>query len=171
VTAARASAHAAVLRLADIDSDALAELLLRFGLSLHSVALAHEIPGSYWGEDEAGLIGAKLYARPDTPLHSILHEASHWITCSPERRASLHTDAADNQLEENASCFLQIILSDYVPGFGRTRALEDMDAWGYSFRLGHAAAWFNDDAIEEKAWLIRHHIVCAQLRPSFRVRG
>ena len=124
----------AVLRLRDVDAKHIAELLQRFGLKLTTVLADKPIPGSFWGDDEAGLIGAALFARSDTPLHSILHEACHWITCAPGRRAALHTDAADTQDEENATCYLQILLSDYIPGFGRARGLKDMDAWGYTYR-------------------------------------
>ena len=56
---------------------ALAILLERYGLDLRLVAPEEVIPGSYWGESEAGVIGARVYARLDTPLHSVLHEAAH----------------------------------------------------------------------------------------------
>jgi hypothetical protein len=134
-------------------------LLARFGMVLQLIPAQSAIPGSYWGDDEAGLISNTLYARADTPLHSILHEASHWITCSPEKRAILDTDAADNQDEENATCYLQLLLADHLPGFGRARAFTDMDAWGYSFRLGSAARWFNEDASAERAWLKTYGLI------------
>jgi hypothetical protein len=35
----------------------------------------------------------------------------------------------------------------------------DMDEWGYSFRLGSAAAWFEQDAKDARAWLIRHGLL------------
>lgn len=108
------------------------------------------IPGSYWGESEAGIIGSRIYARADTPLHSLLHEAGHLILMPPERRAGVHTDAADSQYDEDATCYLQILLACGLPGFGSDRAIADMDAWGYSFRLGSAGAWFLHDA--EDAW-------------------
>jgi hypothetical protein len=68
-----------VLRLENIEHEALAELLSRFGLALHQCPTGDPIPGSYWGDDEAGLRANQLYARPDSPLHSILHEAAHYI--------------------------------------------------------------------------------------------
>ncbi len=160
----------AVLRLGDVDAQQVTNLLQRFGLTLTPVVAGNPIPGSFWGDDEAGLIGAALFARGDTPLHSILHEACHWITCTPKRRAVLHTDAADTQDEENATCFLQILLSDHIPGFGRARGLKDMDAWGYSFRLGSAARWFRDDAQAEREWLQRFKLIDARERVRFRVR-
>jgi hypothetical protein len=163
--------HADVMRLRDVPLDGVCKLLGRFGLALEQVDDQLEIPGSYWGEDEAGLIANKLYARTDTPLHSILHEACHWITCSPERRETLHTDAADNQAEENATCYLQIILADELPGFGRLTALRDMDRWGYSFRLGSAQAWFEQDATEELRWLQQHGLLDTSGAPNFVVRS
>jgi len=62
-----------------IDRLSLELLLDRYGLALHMVAPDEVIPGSYWGEREAGLIGAKIFARLDTPLHSVLHESAHFI--------------------------------------------------------------------------------------------
>jgi hypothetical protein len=160
-----------VIRLRDLGSSGVAALLLRFGLTLELLADGAEIPGSYWGECEAGLIGDRLYARPDTPLHSILHEACHWITCTPQRRAAAHTDAADTEDEEGATCYLQIVLADDLPGFGRERALIDMDAWGYSFRLGSAKAWFEQDAEDARAWLLAEGLIDADGRCDYRVRG
>ncbi len=76
-----------------IDRLSLELLLNRYGLELRLVAPEEVIPGSYWGEREAGLIGAKIFARLDTPLHSVLHESAHFICMTPERRAGLDTDA------------------------------------------------------------------------------
>ncbi len=160
----------AVLRLRDIDASTVAALLSRFGLRMSVLGDAAEIPGSYWGDCEAGLIGEQLYARADTPLHSILHEACHWITCSPERRETLHTDAADTEAEEGATCYLQIVLADDIPEFGRERALVDMDAWGYSFRLGSARAWFEQDAEDARSWLLGEQLLDAAGRCRYRVR-
>lgn len=160
----------AVLRLRDIDASSVAALLSRFGLQMSVLDEGAEIPGSYWGECEAGLIGERLYARGDTPLHSILHEACHWITCTPERRANMHTDAADTEAEEGATCYLQIILADDIPGFGRECALIDMDAWGYSFRLGTAKAWFDRDAEDARAWLQAAGLIDSLGNSLYRVR-
>lgn len=159
-----------VLRLADLGCAAVRALLAHFGLELVLLDAGTEIPGSYWGECEAGLIGARLYARPDTPLHSILHEACHWITCTPERRAQMHTNAADTEEEEGASCYLQILLGALLPGFGCARALADMDAWGYSFRLGSAGAWFERDAEDARAWLLEHGLITTEGEVSYRLR-
>ena len=125
-----------VLRLADIGWSAPTVLLHRFGLHLRRVAAGEPIPGSYWGECEAGIIGEQVYARDDTPVHSLLHEACHLIVLPPERRAQVHTDASDSVAEEDATCFLQIVLSNLLPGVGQIRLMQDMDCWGYTFRLG-----------------------------------
>jgi hypothetical protein len=145
---------AAVLTLREVAQDAVADLLHAFGLRLVVVADDAVIPGSYWGEREAGLVGCDVHARADTPLHSILHEACHLIVMPPERRTHVHTDATDSVAEENAACYLQIVLADRIPGFGRDRALADMDAWGYTFRLGTARAWFERDAEDARAFLV-----------------
>lgn len=148
-----------VLRLADIGWSAPAELLHRFGLRLHRVAAGEPIPGSYWGECEAGIIGEQVYARDDTPVHSVLHEACHLIVLPPERRALVHTDATDSVAEEDATCFLQIVLSDQLAGVGRIRLMQDMDRWGYTYRLGSTRAWFEQDAEDARAWLIERALL------------
>lgn len=139
------------------------ELLLdRYGLQLQLVAPEEIIPGSYWGEREAGLIGATVFARLDTPLHSVLHESAHYICMTPERRAGLDTDAGGDDAEEEAVCYLQLILADLLPGVGRERMCRDMDGWGYTFRFGSAAAWFENDAADARDWLIRHELLDLQ---------
>ena len=142
-----------VLRLADIDFDAPTALLAGRGLELVRVDDNQPIPGSFWGEPEAGVIASRVYARADTPVHSLLHEACHLLVADPGRRASIHTDASDSLEEEDATCYLQIVLAGELRGFGRERALADMDAWGYSFRLGSARAWFEQDAEDARAFL------------------
>ena len=143
-----------MLRLADIDADAVAALLARHELRLQRVARDAPIPGSYWGEPEAGVIGGVVHAREDTPVHSVLHEACHLIVLPPDRRAAVHTDASDSIAEEDATCYLQIVLADALPGVGRERLMRDMDEWGYTFRLGSTRAWFEHDAGEARAWLL-----------------
>jgi hypothetical protein len=143
----------AVLTLADIGFEAPSALLARHGLRLAPVPPGEPIPGSYWGECEAGLVGTTVHARPDTPVHSLLHEACHLLVMPPERRAAVHTDATDSVPEEDAACYLQILLADQLPGVGRDRLMADMDAWGYSFRLGSARAWFERDAEDALAFL------------------
>ena len=142
-----------MLTLADIGLAPLAALLDAFALELQLVDPGEAIPGSYWGEPEAGLIGHTLYARADTPVHSLLHEACHSIVAAPERRACIHTDASDSIAEEDAACCLQILLADRIPGVGSPRLMRDMDDWGYTFRLGSARAWFERDAEDARAWL------------------
>jgi hypothetical protein len=142
-----------LLTLADIAFDDVVALLARHGLALVRVAEGAPIPGSYWGPPEAGVIGANIYARSDTPVHSVLHETCHLIVAPQDRRIQIHTDASDSQAEEDAACYLQIVLGDALPGVGRERVMDDMDAWGYTFRLGSARAWFERDAEDARAWL------------------
>ncbi|THD08049.1 hypothetical protein [Rhodanobacter lindaniclasticus] len=142
-----------VLRMADVGFDAPAALLDRFGLQLRHVAPGEAIPGSFWGDEEAGIIGTTVYARDDTPVHSLLHEAGHLIVLPANRRPDVHTDATDSIEEEDATCYLQIVLADGLPGVGRERLMRDMDAWGYSFRLGSTRAWFEHDAENARDFL------------------
>jgi hypothetical protein len=142
-----------VLTLADIAIPDVVTLLARHDLQFQLVADGEAIPGSYWGECEAGLVGATVHARADTPVHSLLHEAGHLIVLPPARRPGVHTDATDCQHEEDAVCLLQALLGDELPGVGRARVWADMDAWGYTFRLGSARAYFDEDADAAWAWL------------------
>lgn len=146
-------------------------LLGRYALELRVVPGDTPIPGSWWGEREAGLQGDRLYARPDTPLHSVLHEACHFVCMTPARRAALDTDAGGGYDEENGVCYLQVLLADELAGFGRARMFADMDAWGYSFRLGSAARWFEQDALDARAWLQGYGLVDASDRPTWRLRA
>jgi hypothetical protein len=148
-----------VLRLYSLDRLPLAMLLARYSLELRLVAPGQVIPGSYWGESEAGLIGNVLHARLDTPLHSVLHEAGHYVCMSPERRAMLDRDAGGDDAEECAVCYLQLLFADALRGVGRERLLTDMDAWGYSFRLGSARDWLAQDSDDARNWLRREGII------------
>jgi len=160
-----------MLRLADANRSDVTRLLVEYGLDLRHADPGVEIPGSYWGGSEAGLQGGTLYARADTPVHSILHEAAHFICMSPERRVGLDRDAGGDDAEEHAVCYLQVLLADRVRGFGRETAGSDMDAWGYSFRLGSTRAWFEQDSTEARAWLQRHGIIDAACALTGRLRA
>lgn len=160
-----------VLTLADIDPASLAKLLARYGLRLESVPAGEAIPGTFWGEPEAGLVGDTLVVRLDTPVHSALHEACHYICMDTARRVDLHTNAGGDTDEENGVCYLQILLSDFLPNVGRARLMRDMDAWGYSFRLGSAQAWFEGDADDARAWLREHKLINANDEPAWQPRA
>ena len=45
------------------------------------------------------------------------------------------------------------VLADRLPGYSRARCFEDMDAWGYTFILGSAQAWFERDSDDAQDWL------------------
>ena len=160
-----------VMTLDALPSGTMAALLARYGLALQIIERPLPIPGSYWGESEAGLIGDHLYARHDTPVHSILHEGCHYVCMSPDRREPLHTDAGGNDLEENGVCYLQLILADELAGFDRSRMFSDMDAWGYSFRLGSARAWFEKDADDAREWLIAERLITPSGKPTWKKRS
>lgn len=157
-------------RVADGDIDALRALLARYGLTCILVADHAEIPGSYWGECEAGLIGHCIYFRADTPVHSLLHEAAHLICMDTPRRQALHRDAGGDYDEENAVCYLQILLAEHVPDFGRARMFADMDAWGYTFRLGSARAWFEQEAEDARRWLRCNGLIDQDANVLWRLR-
>jgi hypothetical protein len=159
-----------VSRFSDHVSTPLIHLLERYGMVLELERPGAEIPGSFWGEEEAGLIGNSLKVRKDTPLHSILHETCHYICMDEKRRNGLNTDAGGGYDEENAVCYLQILLSDELPGFDRQHMMNDMDTWGYTFRLGSAKAWFDQDAEDARAWLLSRKLITANDAPTFELR-
>jgi|TARA_R110000822_G_scaffold1531_3_gene6967 hypothetical protein len=150
-----------VLRCAALKASALEVWVAARGMQLHWVAADTTIPGSYWGDEEAGLIGDRLHVRPDTPVHSLLHELAHWLCMDAERRATVDTDACGSDTEEHAVCYLQALLAPTVPGYSRARLFADMDAWGYHFIQGSAAAWFDTDSDDALAYLRTHGLVDA----------
>ena len=153
-----------------IDRLALEVMLDRYGLAIVLVAPEEVIPGSYWGEREAGLIGSRIFVRLDTPVHSVLHEGAHFICMSAERRAGLDTDAGGDDAEESAVCYLQIVMAAALPNVGSERLCCDMDEWGYTFRLGSAAAWFREDAEDARRWLMHHGLIDGESGLTYECR-
>ncbi len=147
------------------------DCVARYGVRVLRVRDGEPIAHSYWGAPEAGLEGALIHARGDTPVHSLLHELGHYVCMSAARRARLVKDAGGDPDEECAVCYLQILLADQLPGFGRERALADMDAWGYSFREGSAHAWWRGDARFARAWLLSHALIDSADRVTWRLRA
>ena len=137
-------------------------LLAAYGLVIEEIEQEQDIPGSFWGDEEAGLIGNRVIVRPDTPVHSVLHEACHYICMDPQRRTGLHTNAGGDYDEENAVCYLQITLAGLLPELGKAGMWRDMDRWGYTFRLGSARAWYEQDASDALEWLTTNGILTAQ---------
>ncbi len=154
----------------DLPVGTLEKLLSRYQLQVITVNQNEDIPGSFWGETEAGLIGNKLYVQPATPVHSALHEACHYVCMDNARRQQLDTDAGGDYDEENAVCYLQLILSDYLDGYSQQQQFTDMDNWGYTFRLGSAQRWFTEDAEDAKQWLIDQKLINEQQIPRWQLR-
>ena len=160
-----------VLRVGPLPDASVLALTRRFGVELRHLSKDEVLPGSYWGDSEAGLRGNVLYVRADTPLHSLLHELSHFVCMSAERRGNLDRDAGGDDAEECAVCYLQILLADELPPLGRERMFADMDAWGYTFRLGTSREWFERDAEDARVWLNESGLIDDRLRPTFRLKS
>jgi hypothetical protein len=155
----------------DVSRASIEALLCAYGLALCVQPDGQPITGSYWGDSEAGVVGRTVYVRGDTPVHSLLHETCHIICMSDERRERLETDAGGDDLEEAAVCYLQIILADEIENAGRDRLMADMDAWGYSFRLGDAGSWFEKDADDARKWLIDKGLLTESGSAIFQLRA
>ena len=160
-----------VVRLEALDTVAVDRLMAAYGLELIRGGASASIPASYWGDSEAGIAGRCVFARADTPAHSVLHELCHIVCMTPERRSGLWRDAGGDDDEEGAVCYLQTVLADELPGLGRERLLADLDAWGYSFREGSAAAWYQGDGRAARGWLLDRRIIDADGRPTWRLRA
>ena len=159
-----------VLLCNDINLQNLQSLLSRYGMEIEILEETKPIPGSFWQPPEAGLIQNTLYIRNDTPVHSALHETCHFICMDNDRRTSLDTNAGGDYEEEDAVCFLQILLAENIPEMKQSRMLSDMDAWGYSFRLGSAQAWFENDAEDAEHWLLKYNIINSKHIPTYLIR-
>jgi hypothetical protein len=149
----------------------LSELLAKYRLKIIIVDKNKQIPGSWFGDEEAGLIYNNLYVRQDTPIHSALHESCHFICMDSLRRENLDTDAGGGYDEENAVCYLQILLADLLSFTSSQQQMQEMDDWGYTFRLGSAKSWFNQDAEDVRLWLIEQGLIDKNNQPLFALRG
>jgi len=160
-----------VLTCGELPDKALQQLLARYDLEVVWIEDREKLPGSFWGDPEAGLIANRLYVRPATPVQSALHEASHYICMDDARRRQLDTDAGGGYDEENGVCYLQILLAAHLPGMTMARMMQDMDTWGYSFRLGSTQAWFEHDAEDARNWLQQHHLLDRDGQISWQSRA
>ena len=159
-----------MLTTADLPLHALENLLRPYAIEIKYIENHKDIPGSFWGDTEAGIIENRLYIQPQTPVHSALHEACHYICLDSARRNALDTDAGGDYDEENAVCYLQILLAAKLSGCSADTLIQDMDSWGYSFRLGSASAWFHNDAEETKQWLLNEQVIDQHGVPTGRLR-
>ena len=164
------SSDDAVLCVADQDLEEVRAVLDRYDIELKLTPPGEAITGSFWGEPEAGIVRNCIYVRGDTPIHSVLHESAHIICMTTSRRELLHRDAGGNDLEESGVCYLQIVLADYINNVGRDRLMQDMDTWGYSFRLGSTKRWFDTDAADAREWLEANSLLTADGQPGWVLR-
>ena len=160
-----------VLLVSDISDASLVELLSRYCLKLTIQEDGSDIEGSFWGDTEAGIVGDEVFVRRDTPIHSLLHETCHIICMAADRLRGLDRNAGSDDLEESAVCYLQVLLADSIKGVGRDRLMQDMDTWGYSFRLGKTRLWFQHDAEDAVDFLSNHGLLNEFREPTFRLRA
>lgn len=160
-----------MLLVADLPLSTIISLLNKFDLELIVEDDGVAITGSFWGDREAGIVGRSVYVRGDTPIHSLLHETSHILCMTEARRAGLDRDAGGDDLEEAAVCYMQVVLAGMMAGVGRDRLMRDMDAWGYSFRLGNTRDWFDNDAEDAQEFLINHGLLSPAGEVTFKLRG
>lgn len=166
-----AAVHREVLTVADVRVDDLDSLLGHYKLELVIQNAGGPITGSYWGDPEAGIMRNTVYVRDDTPIHSLLHETCHIICMTRDRRGQLECDAGGDDLEEAGVCYLQVVLAEHIGAVGRERLMQDMDAWGYSFRLGSTRKWFEQDAEDARQFLINHGLLTEEGEPTYTLRS
>ncbi len=87
-----------------------------------------------------------------------------------QRRENLDTNAEGDFNEENAVCYLQILLAEEIPEMGSLKMMTDMDEWGYTFRLGSAKNWFEKDAEDALEWLLESNLLDFANLPIFKLR-
>lgn len=148
----------------------LINLLAHYQIQISWVNDGCTIPGTWFGEPEAGIIKNNLYVRHDTPVHSALHESCHYVCMDALRRETLDTNAAGDYAEENGVCYLQILLADELAAMSHKLMMDDMDSWGYSFRLGSAGSWFEEDAQDAQQWLLKHQLIDKNNKPTWKLR-
>lgn len=166
-----AAVHCKVLTVADVQVDDLVSLLGLYKLELVIQGAGEPITGSFWGNPEAGIVCDTVYVRDDTPIHSLLHETCHVICMTGDRRRQLVCDAGGDDLEEAGVCYLQVVLAEHIAAIGRERLMQDMDSWGYSFRLGNAREWFEQDAEDARQFLINHGLLTEEGEPTYALRS
>lgn len=156
--------------IADFPSQQISQWVETFGATVRRVESGDPIPGSYWMAPEAGLVGDNIFVAPDTPVHSLAHELGHYICMPASHRASLHTDAGGSEFEECAVCYLQLSLAKSGLGIPFATSFKDLDDWGYSFRLGSAQRWYEEDAELEREWLLDQGLLNSQGLPTGHLR-
>lgn len=82
-----------------------------------------------------------------------------------------HPQNACDSFSVYSHCSRQVFLAEHLTGLDRQRLRPDMDARGYSFRLGSAHTWFERDAEDAGEWLRRLGLVDTQERPTGRGRA
>jgi len=88
-----------------------------------------------------------------------------------ERRKDVDRNAGGDDLEESAVCYLQVVLADHIDTVGRDRLMQDMDTWGYSFRLGNTRAWFERDADDAIEFLTNQGLLTETGEATFKLRA
>ncbi|NJN55643.1 MAG: hypothetical protein HC804_13375, partial [Anaerolineae bacterium] len=98
-------------------------------------------------------VPAIILSDPDRLTQILLNLVGNAIKFSDEGVVRQIVSVADGRL------FLQVRACGLSAGVGRERLMRDMDAWGYSFRLGQAARWFATDADDALEWLRSNGLV------------
>ena len=171
LTQAQSKIEKSVLKISDCCENSIKQLLHKYQLTLKLINTDQAISGSFWGDSEAGLIGNVVYVRNDTPIHSLLHETCHYICMDEIRRKNIDTNAEGDYDEENAVCYLQILLANDIAEMTSERMMQDMDSWGYTFRLGSAKAWFESDAEDALEWLQNKALLNSCNEPNYTLRN
>jgi hypothetical protein len=63
------------------------------------------------------------------------------------------------------------VLAGHIDAVGCDRLMQDMDTWGYSFRLGSTRAWFEQDADDAIEFLINQGLLTENGEATFKLRA
>lgn len=134
-----------VLCLVELGEVLVVVLFVCFDLWFECVVDGELIFGSFWGDEEVGIIGIIVYVCGDMLVYLLLYEVCYLIVLLLECCVVVYIDVIDLIEEEDVICYLQIVLVDVFLGVGCDWLMVDMDVWGYLFWFGLICVWFEQD--------------------------
>ncbi len=142
-----------------------------YGARLERVPAGAAIPGSYWGDTEAGLdrqhrVRARRHARAFVPARALsLHLHGRRAPCRARDRRRRH---ATTRSAASATC--RCCSPSGSTASAQRAACATWTRGATRFREGSARAWFDGDGAHARAWLLDHGLVDSAGQPTLRLR-